>query len=350
MLQGIARRAARATGTRTTRTPRPRTPGPLEAASSGGWVRLAGLDLPAAPRPDTGDRGRHPGPPGTGTTVPAVHGGPRSSARLVGPGAMDGHFRLQPGRGWQPFEAWQYNSGPGWPRVRHAHRRRRIPTMFGADTYRRPRQDAQHASRPGPGGRRIRAEFDLGELVTWLDDAVLLARDAARPGCAWAPVDDDTFDVVLTDHGRTVTGRVSVDERGRVRDFSTTDRFWALPGLVRAAGPRRCRAGRRPAAGRSRRCAAIWHLPEGPVRVRPGAPGSRLDRVERPADVTRARGRRACAEPGQAGLRAPGSPDRRRSGGTRGVDQDARQVVDGRSGRSTAHDRCAGASGDGHPT
>ena len=43
-------------------------------------------------------------------------------------------------------------------------------------------------------------------------------------------VDDRSFDVRLTDAGRSVTARVFVDERGAPYDFSTTDRFADLPG------------------------------------------------------------------------------------------------------------------------
>jgi hypothetical protein len=110
-------------------------------------------------------------------------------------------------------------------------------------------------------------EFDLGELVTWLDDAVLLAPGMLLvPAVTWRHVDDDSFDVRLTDHGTTVTARVSVDEYGRVRDFSTSDRFCALPtGLVRARwttpvqGWTTSRDRPVPEGG-----PAIWHLPEGP--------------------------------------------------------------------------------------
>ena len=108
-------------------------------------------------------------------------------------------------------------------------------------------------------------------------------------------MDDDTFDVVLTDHGRTVTGRVSVDERGRVRAFSTTDRFWALPGGSRArpldhAGPGLDDgSGGRPVPQGG---PAIWDLPEGPYEYARGRldPGSIEWNVP---PTSRARGRRA---------------------------------------------------------
>jgi hypothetical protein len=69
-------------------------------------------------------------------------------------------------------------------------------------------------------------ELNVGELVTWLNDAILFAPSMLIDVRAvWAAVDADAFDVTVTDHGTTVTGRVFIDGRGAPRDFSTTDRF-----------------------------------------------------------------------------------------------------------------------------
>ena len=46
---------------------------------------------------------------------------------------------------------------------------------------------------------------------------------------SWRPVDERSFDVALTDNGRTVTARIFVDERGAPLDFETTDRFYSDP-------------------------------------------------------------------------------------------------------------------------
>jgi hypothetical protein len=141
-------------------------------------------------------------------------------------------------------------------------------------------------------------EFDLGELVTYLNDAVLLAPGMLlAPTVTWRPVDDSSFDVALTDRGTTVTARIDVDERGRARDFSTADRYCALPGgLVRARWTTPVQ-GWTTAAGRPvpRGGAAIWHLPEGPyeyarARVDPrsvawNVPPSARSRGRRSADV-----------------------------------------------------------------
>ena len=53
-------------------------------------------------------------------------------------------------------------------------------------------------------------EFDIGELTTYLNDAILIAPSMLLgPGTTWREVDDHSFDVTLTDAGRSVTGRVS---------------------------------------------------------------------------------------------------------------------------------------------
>jgi hypothetical protein len=112
------------------------------------------------------------------------------------------------------------------------------------------------------------SEFDVGELTTYLNDAVLVAPSMLLgPSTAWNAVDDRSFDVSLTDAGRTVSGRVFVDERGAPYDFSTTDRYMDTPeGPIQAEW-------RTPVRGWERihgravpgQIEAVWHLPDGPV-------------------------------------------------------------------------------------
>jgi uncharacterized protein DUF6544 len=113
-------------------------------------------------------------------------------------------------------------------------------------------------------------EYDLGELVTYLNDAVLIAPSMLLiPEVSWIPVGADSFDVALTDHGRTVTGRVVVDDQGAPTEFTTSDRFCADPDH-----PRRLMRARwttpvtgwdvidgRPLPVRGQ---ATWQLPQGP--------------------------------------------------------------------------------------
>jgi hypothetical protein len=86
------------------------------------------------------------------------------------------------------------------------------------------------------------------------------------PEVRWSEVDASSFDVSITDHGRTVRARVFIDERGAPVDFETTDRFLSDPKDV--ARVTRCRwttpiAGwqdvgerRLPTSGM-----AVWHPP-----------------------------------------------------------------------------------------
>ncbi len=191
-----------------------------------------------------------------------------------------GRFRRGRG-GWMPCEAWQFNSAR--PVLRIYHMRldlAGVVPMVGRDVY-----AAGHGSMKGKlAGVATVAdgsgpEFDVGELVTFLNDALLLAPSMLLTDTTtWTAVDECSFDVGLTDAGRTVVGRVSIDDRGALVDFETTDRFCDLPdGLVRARWSTPV-DGWTMVAGRRLplHCGAVWHLDEGPLPYVDGAftPGS----------------------------------------------------------------------------
>jgi len=152
--------------------------------------------------------------------------------------------------------------------------------MIGRDTYL-----SGHGRMNGKLADRVTVadgqgdEFDIGELTTYLNDAVLLAPSMLLgPATTWTGIDEHTFDVILSGSGRTVTGRVFLDDRGAPRDFSTTDRYADLPGgLVRAEWRTPVqnweRIDGRPLPGPF---GAVWHLPDGPVPYIEGrlVPGS----------------------------------------------------------------------------
>jgi len=108
--------------------------------------------------------------------------------------------------------------------------------------------------------------FDIGELTTWLNDAVLMAPSMLlRAPVSFQEVDDSSFALSLTDAGRTVSARVVLDARGAPVDFRTEDRYADLPG-----GPVRMPwstpiDGWQEVDGRHipTRGSAVWHLPEG---------------------------------------------------------------------------------------
>lgn len=192
---------------------------------------------------------------------------------------FEGRFQLR-GR-WMPAVAWQYNSGLEIARVFVMRLRfARIIPMIGVDTYSAGRGEMR-GKLLGivPVAHGEGDEFDQGELVTWLNDAVLLAPSFLLTGAVtWGEVDADSFDLTLTDADRTVSATVFVDERGAPRDFSTTDRYADLPGGLTRARWTTPIAGWTTVGGHPVPTAAqaIWHLPEGPMPYVQGrfVPGS----------------------------------------------------------------------------
>jgi hypothetical protein len=180
-----------------------------------------------------------------------------------------GQIRMRPDRGWMPFHAWQFNAADPVTRI---NRMRidvaRIIPMFGTDTYVH-RSGRMHgkvlglitvADGEGP-------EFDLGELVTYVNDAAMLAPSMLlTPNCEWTTVDDDSFDVTFTDGDNVVRARLVVDDVGRLVDFHTDDRWFAgtdpptqTPWSTPIGGWTTTADGRPvPSFG-----SAVWHLPDG---------------------------------------------------------------------------------------
>lgn len=178
-------------------------------------------------------------------------------------------FRTRPGQQFMAAQAWQYNRVDPiarlfWMRIDMAGG---LLPMVGRDSYLQG-----HGRMLGKLFDRIvvadgRGEpFDIGELTTWLNDAVMMAPSMLlQAPVIFEAADDTGFDVVLTDTGRTVRARVVLDERGAPVDFRTEDRYADLPG-----GPVRTpwstpTGGWRKVDGRgiATRGSAVWHLPEG---------------------------------------------------------------------------------------
>ncbi len=181
---------------------------------------------------------------------------------------LRGRFRLRRGQRFAPADIWQYNTVAPiarvfWMRIDLWG----VLPMVGRDSYLQGRGRMigrlldMITVADGQGD-----EFDIGELTTWLDDAILLAPSMLlRAPVSFRAVDADSFDVTLADAGRIVGAHVRVDERGAPLDVSSDDRYADLPGgLVRArwstpvAGWQTVDGRAVPTAG-----AAIWHLPDG---------------------------------------------------------------------------------------
>ena len=181
-----------------------------------------------------------------------------------------GRFRLRGQGAWMPAEVWQYNSSVQVARVFHMRIDfASVVPMVGRDTYLGGKGIMQgkllglftvaHAQGP---------ETDMSELVTYLNDAVLMAPSMLLgPNITFAEVDDESFDLTLVDAGQSVTARVFLNDDGRPVNFSTTDRYADLPGgLVRAQWTTPI-DGWQPDSDRLilTRGSAIWNLPEGPL-------------------------------------------------------------------------------------
>lgn len=130
---------------------------------------------------------------------------------------------------WRACETLQYNSRDELARIFYMTLRVGFFPVLGRDTY--VRGKARMLGRAldlftvvdGSG-----PEFDISELVTYLNDAILMAPSMLLwPGAevTWSGVDDRTFNVRLTNLGVSVGARVFLDDRGAPMDFSTTDRF-----------------------------------------------------------------------------------------------------------------------------
>ena len=181
-----------------------------------------------------------------------------------------GRFRLRRDWPWLACEAWQYNSRPAVARVFHLRLDLAgLAPLLGRDSYLRGR-GAMAGRLLGrlPVVRGSGSEYDVSELVTFLNDAVLLAPSMLlRLPVTWAGAGKHAFDVTLADAGHRVTARVCLDERGAPRDFSTEDRYCDTPsGPVRARWCTPVRGWREtdgrwlPSSG-----SATWHLPDGPL-------------------------------------------------------------------------------------
>jgi len=181
---------------------------------------------------------------------------------------LTGTFRLRPKQRFMRCEAWQCNTAD--PLARLFHMRidlAGVVPMVGRDAY--------ASGRGAMRGRLLGLvtvakgegeEFDVGELTTWLNDAVIMCPSMLlTPAVSFDALDDTTFDVSCRHAGRTVTARVFLDEVGHPRDFRTTDRYADLPGGLRRAewstplsGWHDVHGRALPSAGR-----AVWKLEDG---------------------------------------------------------------------------------------
>lgn len=198
-----------------------------------------------------------------------------------------GRFRMRPRLPWMPYESRQINTADPVARIYHLRVDVGPVPMIAADTLIHG-QGSMKGSVLGlvPVLDSSGPEMDVGELVTWLNDAVLLAPTMLlRDGVEWADVDDRSFGVTVTAHDVQATARVVVNADGSPRTFETYDRYvdlgkglerarWATPvsGWTTVGGHRQFSSG-----------AAVWELPGGDfayARIRLGNGDIRHSAVE----------------------------------------------------------------------
>jgi hypothetical protein len=246
-----------------------------------GVVRACGRDLRGALEDDVAASGLVQAPPGTPVLESDLMGLPSSTERYLRASGvigrprdrsfaahLHGRFRLRPNQRPMRCETWQCNTVAPVARLFHM----RIDfagfvPMVGRDTYvaghGRMRGTLLHLVAVADGSGD---EFDLSELATYLNDAVVMAPSMLLvPEVTFTAVDDASFDVSITDAGRTVAARVFLDDAGHPRDFRTSDRFADLPGGLRRAEWSTPLAGWHAIAGRAlpRTGAAVWKLVDG---------------------------------------------------------------------------------------
>lgn len=181
---------------------------------------------------------------------------------------LTGRFRLREGQSFMPAEVWQHNTASPvarifWMRVTMGG----VLPMVARDSY----IDGRGHMRGKLLDLVVVADgtgeaFDVGELTTWLNDAVLMAPSMLLAvGAEFTKADGASFIVSVADAGRTVCARVVVRDDGAPVDFHTDDRFMDRPG-----GPVRTPwstpiAGWQQVDGRAlpTRGSAVWHQGEG---------------------------------------------------------------------------------------
>lgn len=185
--------------------------------------------------------------------------------------AWSGRFRMDPKKDWVGCDAWQYNTRLKLARIFNMQLPVNGLPVSVRDTY-----SAGEARMSGKLLDLISVvdekgeKIAIGELVTYLNDALMVAPSMLLgPESTWTAVDENTFDVSLTDCGRTVKARVFLDAQGALKDFSTTDRFGQDPddpthAFVRTEwttpidGWQEYQGRKFPTRGQ-----AIWHFPKG---------------------------------------------------------------------------------------
>jgi hypothetical protein len=182
-----------------------------------------------------------------------------------------GRFRLEERQPWLDCEAWHYDLASPLTRIFHMRLRMAgvLPVLVRDCYVGGHGRTLARALDAFPVADDTSEETAIGQLVTYLNDAVLLAPSLLLgPHVSIQSAGEDSFEVALRDSGRRVSASVEVDHMGRVTQFFTNDRFMRDP-----ARPERMRRtawstpvhGWQYVKGRMlpTRADAVWHVPGG---------------------------------------------------------------------------------------
>lgn len=134
-----------------------------------------------------------------------------------------GRFRMAADKPWMPMKAEQvFTVEPPGMEWRARFKMFGLPLFTANDSY---RDGAGHMFGKAAGLFTIfddRSEkLTIGTQMRYLSELIWLPIAFLGDNVTWTAVDDHSADVALTDHGRTVSGRMFFDDLGRPRTFET---------------------------------------------------------------------------------------------------------------------------------
>jgi hypothetical protein len=143
--------------------------------------------------------------------------------------SLKGKFRQGPSQPWMDCETVQYNTVEPITRVFLIRIRMAgfIPvtardTFIGGKGNMLVKIMSLFTVEDGKG-----IEYDIGELVTYLNDLVFMMPTALfYHNIVWTDVDDHAFQLTMKSGGIEVSAKVTIDDEGAPVDFYTTDRFY----------------------------------------------------------------------------------------------------------------------------
>ncbi|MBU1173778.1 MAG: hypothetical protein KKH72_00085 [Alphaproteobacteria bacterium] len=177
-----------------------------------------------------------------------------------------GRMRSAPDAGWMDFQAVEtYSTNPPGFVWRADFPSRALPVLFGRDHYidgdgRITMKLLGTLAVADIGGS---TDLNTAALMRFLNEAMWFPAALAGSNLVYTPIDDDTVEVTLADHGLSATARLYFDADGKIVNFSAkrlnldanSIQTWQTPvggyetfnGITVASGGQ-----------------AVWQTPDGP--------------------------------------------------------------------------------------